>query len=375
MCWPVQVVIADHFEEGPFIELWQRLSNPHPVIALNHPSLNGRLACFTHSTFAHYVGPDKAFLGYEGVGSEHTCPSTLLMAAAHWQRYLFKELLPVQERKEYEAFEHAVQQAVHHDQLHTESILPTVPYLHATGTTISSSFDQPHRRLNVLWLSRTWFSRSMKAGGGLTGWQASRDMSPQQEQNIVVALEKAVLDWNDKACAPPVFGWWQQPHKMAPQTGCTITNVTFDFRVSCAWFWSYCSGLQCSCLTFYRGGLQLGTISKFDHNKGRQGRSKGVEEPLLAASQSVGLRLAAQRHEQQKCPKGDRLNKRWYCMQKTRPRLFESCKILTLVTLFRVASAACPRLLYTASWPIPQKRYFRQRARALVVPCFKSSIS
>jgi hypothetical protein len=72
----------------------------------------------------------------------------------------------------------------------------------------------------------------MKAGGGLTGWQASRDISHETEDAIVKGLELAVLEWNLAACAPPVFGWWQKPRPVPPSTGCKPTNVSFNFRVS-----------------------------------------------------------------------------------------------------------------------------------------------
>jgi hypothetical protein len=99
-------------------------------------------------------------------------------------------------------------------------------------STQSLTKAQLHRRLNVVWLSRSWFGRAMKAGGGLTGWQASRDMSRDTEDAIVKALELAVLDWNNAACTPAVFGWWQKPHRVPPPTGCKPTQVSFNFRVS-----------------------------------------------------------------------------------------------------------------------------------------------
>jgi hypothetical protein len=92
--------------------------------------------------------------------------------------------------------------------------------------------QQQHRRLNVVWLSRSWFGRSMKAGGGLTGWQASRDLSHDTEDEIVKALELAVMDWNNEVCAPPTFGWWQRVTTVQPATGCRPSHVSFNFRVS-----------------------------------------------------------------------------------------------------------------------------------------------
>jgi hypothetical protein len=216
------VIIADHFETGPFTDIWQRISDPFPVLWMDDPSLAGHLTCFKHSIHAHYVGPGKAFLGYEGIGSEQHCPSTLLMAAAHWQRYLFKDALQAHERRELESIGSAsngsARQAV--------ANVPGPPSVSDTAARTT------HRRLNVVWLSRSWFSRGMKSGGGLTGWQASRDMSAEQESELALRLERTVLQWNNQACVDPVFGWWQKPRQVPRQTRCKPTNVSFDFRVS-----------------------------------------------------------------------------------------------------------------------------------------------
>lgn len=190
---------------------------------MDDPSLSA-LTCFKRSIHAHYVEPGKAFLGYEGIGTKHDCPSTLLMAAAHWQRYLFKDTLPAAERRELESFEDEARATVG-----PAAASLTKPEI-AKQPRISAS--QRHRRLNVVWLSRSWFSRGLKAGGGLTGWQASRDMPAQREVELATRLEKTVLDWNNHACVQPVFGWWQTPRDMPIQTGCKPSNVSFDFRVS-----------------------------------------------------------------------------------------------------------------------------------------------
>lgn len=217
----LQVVIADRFAAGPFKEIWQRMSDPFPVVSLSSFAHASQPTCFTSSIHAHYAPPNKAFLGYEGVGAEHTCPSHILMAAAHWQRYLFKEILPSAERREYEVLEHT--------HLNGGSKTSTLQHTPASAQ---------QRRLHVVWLSRSWFGRSMRAGGGLTGWQASRDLPHSKETEIVKALEQAVLDWNSQACVEPTFGWWQKPHNVPPQTGCKPSRVAFDFRVS---------GLQLTC--------------------------------------------------------------------------------------------------------------------------------
>jgi hypothetical protein len=163
-------------------------------------------------------------MGYEGVGSEHDCPSTLLLAAAHWQRYLFKDTLPAIERRELLSLETAVRATA--GSAAASAVTPGV------AEQPEDSASQRHRRLNVVWLSRSWFSRGLKAGGGLTGWQASRDMPAERESELAGRLEQAVLKWNDHACVQPVFGWWQMPHDKPQQHTCKPSNVSFDFRVS-----------------------------------------------------------------------------------------------------------------------------------------------
>lgn len=203
----LQVIIADHFAAGPFIEIWNRLSRPHPVVKLPSNKF-AEPTCFAKSIQAQYCSPGESFLGLEGIGVERTCPSLLLMAFAHWQRHLFQELLPMPEQLEYQK----------------------LGGLEAKLTGVQNSIL--HRRLNVVWLSRQWFGKGMRAGGGLTGWQAQRQLAYDIEKKAILAMQEAVADWNNAACAPPVFGWWQQPKVVPPQQGCKQTNVSFDFHVS-----------------------------------------------------------------------------------------------------------------------------------------------
>lgn len=97
----LQIVLADHFQRGPLIHIWERVSHTHPVVRLADSQFQGS-TCFQRSVHAHYANPGTAFVGYEGVGVEHTCPSTLLMAAAQWQRHLFTPLLSELDRQELE---------------------------------------------------------------------------------------------------------------------------------------------------------------------------------------------------------------------------------------------------------------------------------
>lgn len=145
------------------------------------------------------------------------------MAFAHWQRYLFLEALPPAEQAE--LFNPALLAAA------SVPAAAATPPPAATAAANKAGSAAGHRRLNVVWLSRTWFGRNMGAGGGLNSWQQQRQVPHETESQVVRALEQAVLDWNSRACAPPVFGWWQMPHDVPAQAGCTPTNVTFDFRV------------------------------------------------------------------------------------------------------------------------------------------------
>ena len=131
------------------------------------------------------------------------------------QRFMFLDSLSTLERREYS--------------FALESASPAAAEAAAASR---AGLGTEHRRLKVVWLSRTWFGRTMAAGGGLNGWQQQRQMGHDKERAIVTALEAAVIDWNHRACAPPVFGWWQKAKQVAQQEGCKPTNVSFDFYVS-----------------------------------------------------------------------------------------------------------------------------------------------
>lgn len=202
-----QVILADHFAEGPFIEIWKRLSHPRAVTTLSKLASQQPVACFERAILAHYASPSSAFLGYEGVGQEHTCPSILLMAVSHWLRFMFLDSLSslVLEPKNSAT---AIKRAQH---------ILAVP--------------AGQQQLSVVYVSRSWFERGMLAGGGLTSWQQQRLMSPEAESAIVTALQHEVHQWNLRACVPPMFGWWQTPVVKALPQGCKKTNVTFQFQV------------------------------------------------------------------------------------------------------------------------------------------------
>lgn len=73
----LQVILADHFDEGPFMEDWRRLSYPRP------PRFLSRMepSCFRLAFHAAYAPPDKCLLDYFGILNYESCPSLLAMAA------------------------------------------------------------------------------------------------------------------------------------------------------------------------------------------------------------------------------------------------------------------------------------------------------
>lgn len=192
------------------MEFWRRLSAPHPVRLLPKSSGKGDLECFKQAILAHYASPSAAFLGYEGVGQQHTCPSVLLSAVSHWLRWVFLG----------EATEPEL------------AVSPQAQISLRVRTRQTQSTSPGHQRLNVVFVSRSWFERAMLAGGGLNSWQKQRVLAPEQENMLTHALQEAVQRWNLVACVPPVFGWWQKPTQKPVSQGCKKTNVTFDFLVS-----------------------------------------------------------------------------------------------------------------------------------------------
>lgn len=204
-----QVLLADHFVEGPYIEIWRRLSFPYPVKPVSDMVSGQAATCFQNAILAHYALPNNAFLGYEGVGQEFDCPSTLLMAVSHWLRYLLMD----------------------------SSVLPSLKPLSEPAALKRAeqllAVPPGHQQLKVVFVSRSWFERGMLAGGGLTSWQQQRVMPPDTEHTVIKAIQDAVHQWNMQACVPPVFGWWQVPQAKPPSQGCKKTNVTFNFQVCC----------------------------------------------------------------------------------------------------------------------------------------------
>jgi hypothetical protein len=98
-----------------------------------------------------------------------------------------------------------------------------------------------HHRLNVVFISRSWFERGMLAGGGLSSWQTGRILPPQYEGDLAAELQRAVVGWNTKACVKPIFRPYHKKGDPKPEPGCKPTNVSFQFQVRSLIAFEVCS--------------------------------------------------------------------------------------------------------------------------------------
>lgn len=107
-----------------------------------------------------------------------------------------------------------------HSQQSVRSRSRSLPLLHRAES-ISRSLQQLQNGdsvipLKVIWVSRLRFERSRS--GSLTGWQQTRSLG--DDLDIVIALQRAVYDWNKVTCV--------NGQKVA---NCRNTNVVFNLEV------------------------------------------------------------------------------------------------------------------------------------------------
>lgn len=135
---PQQVIIADNFIPGPFMDDFGRFSRL-PQIWMRDL---GRV-CFKRAIIAAYS--PASLLSYLGVGTRHTCPSLIMLAAAHWHRHLYHTSAP--------AFDPSA------------SLMPK----HVQGDMVA---DTSSIRLNVVRVTQRFFERALSASGSLK-WLAT----------------------------------------------------------------------------------------------------------------------------------------------------------------------------------------------------------
>jgi hypothetical protein len=239
LCLLLQVVIADDRQAGYFTAVWRRLSWPHSLRILRQQPYPDN-TCFTRAIIAPYAAHAQSLLTYKaGSIDEVLCESVVLQAVSRWLRHLFRDLLPPSHR-------HAAAASSRHAKprstpAHSANVGDG---LSGDGSSASSTGPQqgpmflagnvfrdlaplepgptqsaaPLELLYVVWLSRRRYEQQHNAT--LTDWQKARALSAQQQEDLVLALQRAVLQWNEQTC------------QAAGQSGCHARHVMFSLQVS-----------------------------------------------------------------------------------------------------------------------------------------------
>mmetsp|Transcript_10615 Transcript_10615/g.22810 ORF Transcript_10615/g.22810 Transcript_10615/m.22810 type:complete len:703 (+) Transcript_10615:83-2191(+) len=157
----VQVIITDGKPLGFYPEIWQRLSYPYPLRMMRADALPPG-TCLRHVIHPPYGG--ASLFSYTGVGTQSSCRSPLVVGLSHWLRGLFPDITAAQRD-----FQVSLQTQSGSSRITTRSII---------------------------WISRRNYEGV--ASKHWTGWQRTRMYG--NENDIILALQKAVLSWNDGAC-------------------------------------------------------------------------------------------------------------------------------------------------------------------------------
>jgi hypothetical protein len=234
----LQVVIADDRQAGYFAAIWRRLAWPHPLRILRQQPYSDN-TCFAHAIIAPYAAHAQSLLTYKaGSVDEVLCESVVLQAASRWLRHLFRDLLPPTHRhaaafaagrqaKPRSTPAHLPDSDVSSDGSGDSSSGPQQGPMFLAGTVFRdlaplepgpTQSAAPLELLYVVWLSRRRYEQQHNAT--LTDWQKARVLSAQQQEEVVLALQRAVLQWNEQTC------------KAAGQSGCHARHVMFSLQVS-----------------------------------------------------------------------------------------------------------------------------------------------
>jgi hypothetical protein len=258
------VVIADDRQAGYFLHIWRRLSWPHPLRVLRQQPFPPN-TCFSKAIIAPYAAHAQSLLTYKaGSVDEVLCESVVLQATSRWLRHLFRDLLPLSQRlgggpagasrRPKPASTQPVQAGAqgaaaaalpHDDSSSSGSGGVSLQHGRLPGffrdlAPLEPSPTQsaaPLELLHVVWLSRRRFEQQHVAE--LTDWQKARVLSEQQQQELVLGLQRAVLQWNAQTCVT------------AEQKDCQARHVMFSLQVRRI---AYMSGCTC-------GALSLDVIS------------------------------------------------------------------------------------------------------------------
>lgn len=227
-------MIADDRQAGYFLHVWRRLSWPHPLRILRQQPFPDN-TCFTKAIIAPYAAHAQSLLTYKaGSVDEVLCESVVLQATSRWLRHLFRDLLPPSQ------LQLASRRAAHAGSTLPQAATDAAASSGAStasrpGQTPGSGPDgrarelaplepsptqsaAPLELLYVVWLSRRRFEQQHAAD--LTSWQKARVLSEQQQEELVLGLQRAVLRWNAQTCVA------------AGQKDCQARHVMFSLQVS-----------------------------------------------------------------------------------------------------------------------------------------------
>jgi len=209
-----QVVIADDRQAGYFQHIWRRLSWPHPLrILRQHPFPDN--TCFTRAIIAPYTAHAQSLLTYKaGSVDEVLCESVVLQGVSRWLRHLFRDLLPFAAAPTSGRTPGPPDSTGQHGSGAAAGLESSTgqPGLHAGGfrggggvlrdlaplRPSPTQSSPPLQLLYVVWLSRRRFEQ--QRAPTLTDWQKARVLSDQQQEELVLGLQRAVLQWNAQTC-------------------------------------------------------------------------------------------------------------------------------------------------------------------------------
>ncbi|KAI9002585.1 hypothetical protein DFJ74DRAFT_696259 [Hyaloraphidium curvatum] len=202
----VRIVFVDPQEDGPFLEFWQRVSQPHGIRFLHkEPYPPG--TCFVGGTIWGLHALRSLFtlelhpIPWRTAGAG--CRSTILEAFSRWQRDLFRERTHVEWDPGWD-----VPSSIHGSTIPDMSLfcakdeaLPLVDdhwYMdREKGVSKASGIQFQRRRHVILWLSRRVHEATMP---NLTSWQAVRMLSAEMENCIVRGILDLALFRNLQQC-------------------------------------------------------------------------------------------------------------------------------------------------------------------------------
>lgn len=207
----LQIVIADQMPHASYRSTYAAISYPYRLRHLaENPYPNG--TCFRTALFINAFTNSMAFNANPNTS---TCFSPIMVGVHKWLRTLHKELDPLYLAK------------AHHHASETGGII----------------------RRSVVWASRRNLEAlRLTSGVGMTSWQSAR-MVPN-ENEVVVALQRTIMEWNSKDCL--LHRYYSGDQAL---TDCRSSNVQFDLVFGEFSDWPYYPD---QLMTIYRTGVLMG---------------------------------------------------------------------------------------------------------------------